>query len=400
MNAKRKMSLKMLLYSLTRRRSRIIIALLSVIVGSTILSGLLMIYYDVPRQMSIEFRNYGANVILSPDGDNYLSDENVDKALTYFPNNSIEGCTPYRYENSQINNVPVTTAGVDFSSVKKTSPYWAVEGDLPSKNKEALIGAKVASTFDFKVGDSFKIVSRNIEITDEIAPLLDEDDFVFAVDDISYVTRELKFDVVGILDTGSKEEEYIYLNFADVTYINIVERGYDIAELSISGQSSDLDGYISAVNNANIGIKAKTVKRVVASEATVLTKLQFLVFIVTVVVLALTIICVITTMMAVVAERRKEIGLRKSLGASNKDIATEFILEGVIIGGVAGIFGAVLGYVFALVVSLNVFSTAITFRPLLIPITIVASIIITVLSSLIPVRTAVKVEPALVLKGE
>ena len=72
MNIKRKMFFKMLVYSLIRRRSRIIIALLSIIVGATILSGLVTIYYDVPRQMSSEFRNYGANVILFTKVFSYL----------------------------------------------------------------------------------------------------------------------------------------------------------------------------------------------------------------------------------------------------------------------------------------------------------------------------------------
>ena len=43
--------------SLVRRRSRMIVALLAIMVGATILSGLGMIYYDVPRQMSSQFRS-------------------------------------------------------------------------------------------------------------------------------------------------------------------------------------------------------------------------------------------------------------------------------------------------------------------------------------------------------
>ena len=137
-----------------------------------------------------------------------------------------------------------------------------------------------------------------------------------------------------------------------------------------------------------------------ASERTVLTKLESLVFIVTLVVLALTMICVATTMMAVIAERRKEIGLRKALGALNSSIIMEFMGEGLVLGAVGGILGSVLGYYFADLVSMNVFSSSITFRPLLIPITIIASVLVTGLACLIPIKSAVDVDPALVLKGE
>ena len=119
MNIKRKMFFKMLFYSLIRRRSRIIIALLSIIVGATILSGLVTIYTDVPRQMSSEFRNYGANVILSPNSEEFILDNEIDEALKTIPSNSVEGYTPYRYENTMVNNMPVTMAGINFKSIEK-----------------------------------------------------------------------------------------------------------------------------------------------------------------------------------------------------------------------------------------------------------------------------------------
>lgn len=400
MNIKRKMFFKMLFYSLIRRRSRIIIALLSIIVGATILSGLVTIYTDVPRQMSSEFRNYGANVILSPNSEEFILDNEIDEALKTIPSNSVEGYTPYRYENTMVNNMPVTMAGINFKSIEKTSPYWSINGRKPESDGEVLIGKKVANTFEFTVGSKMTLKTKEKEVTSEIEALINEDDFTYEVDGIKYVDRELELDIVGILETGGTEEEYIYLNYDDVTYITFSNRGYDLVELSISGTSDKLKSYVDLINNSSTNLNAKLVKRVTESESSVLTKLQSLVFIVTVVVLVLTMICVATTMTAVIAERRKEIGLRKALGASNKDIVKEFMFEGLVLGTIGGIFGSILGYVFALVISLNVFSSAITFRPLLVPITIIAAIAVSAISCLIPVRTAVKVEPALVLKGE
>ncbi len=400
MNIKRKMFFKMLVYSLIRRRSRIIIALLSIIVGATILSGLVTIYYDVPRQMSSEFRNYGANVILSPNTDDFITDIEIEEAINRIPSNSVEGYTPYRYENTLVNNMPVTMAGINFKSIEKTSPYWSLNGRKPEKNGEVLIGKKVANTFDFSVGNKMVLKTKEKEVTSDIEALITEDDFTYDVDGIKYVDRELSLDIVGILETGGTEEEYIYLNYNDVSFITFSNRGYDLVELSISGTSDKLKSYVDLINSNSVSLNAKLVKRVTESESSVLTKLQSLVFIVTVVVLILTMICVATTMTAVIAERRKEIGLRKALGASNKDIFKEFMFEGIVLGTIGGIFGSILGYIFALIISLNVFSSAITFRPLLVPITIIAAIIVSALSCLIPVRTAVKVEPALVLKGE
>jgi putative ABC transport system permease protein len=105
-------------------------------------------------------------------------------------------------------------------------------------------------------------------------------------------------------------------------------------------------------------------------------------------------------MMAVVAERRREIGLRKALGASNQSLVTEFMGEGIVLGGFGGILGAAAGYVFAQAVGLNVFNRSIAFNPLFIILTLAASVAITALACVIPVRNATDVDPAIVLRGE
>ena len=47
----RRMFIRMITASLMRRKSRMVIALLAIAIGAAILSGLVTIYYDVPRQM-------------------------------------------------------------------------------------------------------------------------------------------------------------------------------------------------------------------------------------------------------------------------------------------------------------------------------------------------------------
>ena len=72
---KRKMFLRMITASLMRRRSRMLVAFLAIAIGATILSGLMTIYFDVPRQMGAQFRNYGANMIFTPTGEDFTNEE-------------------------------------------------------------------------------------------------------------------------------------------------------------------------------------------------------------------------------------------------------------------------------------------------------------------------------------
>ncbi|OFK02693.1 hypothetical protein HMPREF2835_05700 [Actinomyces sp. HMSC072A03] len=128
--------------------------------------------------------------------------------------------------------------------------------------------------------------------------------------------------------------------------------------------------------------------------------LRSLMAIITVIVLALIMIGVSTTMMAVVTERRNEIGLRKALGAEDRSIVTEFLGEGVVLGLVGGVVGAGLGFGLAQVISLNVFHRTVALHFSVIAATIVVAVLVSTLASAIPVRRAVEVDPALVLRGE
>jgi len=49
------MYIKLVVSSLIRRKARMIVALLAVAIGATIMSGLVTIYYDIPRQLGKEF---------------------------------------------------------------------------------------------------------------------------------------------------------------------------------------------------------------------------------------------------------------------------------------------------------------------------------------------------------
>ena len=211
--------------------------------------------------------------------------------------------------------------------------------------------------------------------------------------------KTMKYTVTGILTTGGEEESYVFMSLEDMAGLTGSDT-VDVAELSVSASAGELEGYTEKITENAEGVRARLVKRVTRSETAVLGKLQSLVFLVTAVVLILTMICVSTTMMAVVSERRREIGLRKALGASDGSIRTEFLGEGMFLGLLGGVLGAILGFVFAQVVSVNVFGSSITFQPLLLPAAVIVSMGVAALSCLQPIKRAVAIDPAIVLKDE
>ncbi|MBR6219160.1 MAG: FtsX-like permease family protein [Clostridia bacterium] len=488
---KRRMFLRMVTASLLRRRSRMLIALLSIGIGATILAGMVTIYYDVPRQMRAQMRSYGANMLLMPAEGETLDSEKLAAALHKLPDDALVGASPYRYVRLDMTSrqQSFTTAGTDFAQVRKTSPYFSVEGSYPEAPREVLVGKEIAETIGVKVGSDMELTwqpaARDADGTAEddrvpgatlagsakgfgdqmvyVTATLDgeakiaeisidastqtpeyggraQTEPAFAaqfigkalpltlgddVDALSGATvtsaavvealnaaraadaaagagpsgqpKTTRYRVTGILVTGGEEEGYVFMSTDDLRTLTGEDR-LDVAELSISADEAQLNAYAEALTGD--GVMARLVKRVTKSETAVLGKLQALVFLVTVVVLILTMICVSTTMMAVVSERRREIGLRKALGASDNSIRGEFLGEGMFLGLLGGALGAVLGFVFAQVVSVNVFHASIMFRPLLLPVTVLVSMVIAAASCLMPIKRAVAIDPAIVLKGE
>lgn len=384
------MYFRMVTASLARRKSRMLVALLAVTVGATILAGLVMVYYDMPRQMGEQFLAYGANMIFVPSGDSEgMTAEEVNEAIDQI-DADVEGAISYCYTSATINDAPILIAGCDLDATLATSPYWQIEGALPSAEGEVLVGLNQADFFSLRIGDTVPISYLPPEVVKEGANLNGE-----LEGEITY-----EFTVVGILDTGSTEEDYFYISEEDMARLIDRELTYNVTELRVNADADELQASAEAIERAVPGVSPQLVKRITESQTTVLSKLSALVLLVTVITLALIMICVATTMTAVVTERRREIGLRKALGASDGSIMLEFMGEGLLIGFIGGLVGSFLGFGFAYLVSTNVFNSTITFLPALIPITIVVALAVTALACIMPVRNATKVDPALVLKGE
>ena len=377
--SKNKFYLKMIMTSLARRRARMLTALLAIAMGATIISGLVTIYYDIPRQMGKEFRSYGANMLVIPTNpDKKITNDQLDEIKSLIPSGKLVGQAPYIYTNAKINEQPYMLAGTDLKGAKKNSPYWLIDGSWPEKPREVLIGNEVSKALGLKEGD--KIIINTPKVNGE-------------------GSIDTNFVVSGVVTTGGKEEELIFMGIDDISQL-VKDKNYDVVEYSVEAEQNELSKIVSNISQKDGSLTPQMVKRVTASQDIVLNKLQALVFIVTIIVLFIMMICVSTTMMAVVTERRKEIGLKKALGATNSSVIVDFLGEGAFLGVFGGLLGVALGYIFANRVSISVFARKVSFLPLLVPMTIIVCIVITIVASLIPVSKTVDIDPALVLRGE
>lgn len=108
---------------------------------------------------------------------------------------------------------------------------------------------------------------------------------------------------------------------------------------------------------------------------------------------------IMNIMLATVLERTREIGIRRAVGAKQKEILSQFLIESVGLSLVGGIFGVVLGITMSLIVSsFAEFTTAIT--PFSVIIAFGISALVGVIFGTFPARRAANITPVEALRYE
>ncbi|MFR6016805.1 MAG: ABC transporter permease [Paraclostridium sordellii] len=108
---------------------------------------------------------------------------------------------------------------------------------------------------------------------------------------------------------------------------------------------------------------------------------------------------IMNMMLVSVTERTKEIGIRKALGAKEKTILTQFLVESLTISSIGGISGAILGILGSNIVLSIMGSDPYIAWPVVI-ISILFSILMGVIFGVTPAKKAAKLKPIVALKSE
>lgn len=248
-----------------------------------------------------------------------------------------------------------STAPFD-SSIVATTPDLALISDLPLRAGDFLSATSPANAV--VIGTQLSV---NIFGTEEsIGRMLS--------------IRGMPFRVVGILKNTNNPINYNAVDFDNTAIVSLtngklLNQGIvQIQQINVRSDSvANLPGAIASIGTSLVTAHADE------RDFTVLTgdqisqptsRLFYAIAGVTAAVAGISLLVggigIMNIMLVSVAERTREIGIRKALGANNADVTTQFLIESLAMGIGGGIAGYAIGYLIAFIIS-----TFLTFDPVL-----------------------------------
>jgi putative ABC transport system permease protein len=204
--------------------------------------------------------------------------------------------------------------------------------------------------------------------------------------------------VTGVLEPTGSEDDNVLL--ADLTFVqNAVGRSGKANFLEVAALCSGcpIEDIVQQIGAALPNVEIKTLRNIVEQRMYSVLFVKKLILSVSLVILLTGCSMVGISMLSAVNERKKEIGILRSLGFSRRAVFSIFCAEAASIGLLAGLAGYLIGYAvsFRILAVLDMAEGAtLSFEPLHLGATVAILALLTSLASLVPAWKAAAIEPS------
>ena len=362
------MFLRMLMRAAVLRRGRAASALLAMVVAAAVATAMLNLYVDVQAKLRKEFRNYGANVVMVAKGDQALPVDALDKVNVLLAGRGL--AVPFAYVVARTaNGQSVVVSGTNLEQVRQLDSWWSVTS-WPANTHDALVGTRAAAV-----------------ISAQGAPF-----------DLSFQGRTIRLNPVGILRTGAAEDSRIYLSSQDFESWTGVKPS--TIEIAASGTSEDINALIRQLSQGVPAAEVHPIRQIMEGEARVLGKTRATLAAAAALIIATAALCVLSTLIGWVFDRRRDFAIMKALGASEGLISGFFAAEAAALGAVGAIVGFGIGIGIAAWIGRVNFHAPVVPRFNVLPVVFVGSVVVALVSAVLPIFLLRRVQPAMILRGE
>lgn len=353
--------------SLRSNRMRTILTVAGVAIGIASITVILSLSAGVVKIINGQVESLGGNIaVVRPNAPqkrlNDLSNPAVQQAFST--------STITEKDANDIRSLP---------GVAAAAPLMLINGTVGSKDGKTKVGTVVASTMDLPETVDLPVASGQFfdDMTDEQTAVIGAQLSIdtFGTEQSLGKTLNVRgktFRVIGVLERLNDPINYTTIDF-DRAVIITLESGKafhegmaQIQQVNVRAETvAELPGVVTAMKkklDTNHLGEADTV--IMQGEQIAMPTNQFFRGITTVMVTIAAIslivggVGIMNIMLVGVAERTREIGLRKAVGASSGNIVSQFLTESLLMSAVGGLIGYVSGYVIAFIIS-----TFLTFDP-------------------------------------
>lgn len=357
---KLKYSIKTAVNGLRTHKSRSALTILGIVIGITSIILIMSLGQGAKGLILGEIQGLGAkNIIVLPgkepggpsDLASLFADSLKERELTALKNKNnvpnginvmpiIFGSENGIYEN-EIYKVSLFGSGAAMEALFDLKPERGIflsDEDVRSKASVVVLGSKVKDKLfglDEAVGQKVRIKNNTFRVIG-VLPAKGQSSFI-------------NFDESAIIPYTTMQQYVVGTKYFNRVVVEIdSENNIDVAANDIRKTLRDLHNITDPTKD---DFYVSTPAEVANKLGTILNTLTIFLAAVAAISLVVGGIGIMNIMLVSVTERTKEIGLRKAIGATNKNILTQFLLEAVILTGFGGIIGIILGSLFSFTAS-------------------------------------------------
>lgn len=352
-----------------------------VLIGVTVVSSLINLYCDISHKMHEELKSHGANFFVGPkalSASTTLDQSVLELITTEISHEKIVAMSPFLYGIARLDLGNAVLVGVDFPEFEKLNSHWPIAGQWVSMSfddRHCVVGRTLANAMHLRVGDPLAVYSQDLN-------------------------QHAQLTIKGIVETGESADEEVFVNLSLAQNILGLEGKIHHAMLRVDVTGMEAERLAGHLEKMVPFLKATALKRVSYSEGKILENLTGLMTLMVSTIVVLMMLVLMTTLTAMTVERRKEIALMKALGAKNRSILFHFTAEIVLIVLAGMILGIPAGFVLAQIFGKTIFLSLVSFRPIVIPLTLAIMSGTALLAAIVPIKRVYRLNAALVLKEE
>ena len=279
------------------------------------------------------------------------------------------------------------------TGVRTTHPWWKVSGAWPDDNsRDVLLGERLAGRVSVKPGDEISLSGRQLHVSGILSTGGAEDDQVVAPISIAQQILGKPGAVRRVYVSAlTKPEDALARRDPKSMSGAIYDRWYcSPYPQSIAFQLQE------AIPHSH----AEPIRQVAQNRGAVLTRIEGLIFLITLAALLASALAVAAAMATAIFERRAEVGLMKALGAGKLAVASLFFAEAALLALIGGLVGFAAGGLLARQIGRSIFNSQIAIPPVLFPVILAIAVMVTFAGSAVAIRKAVQLDPVFALRGQ